>query len=101
MNREFGFQYHVNDGTHRRRIFGFDTVQLDQHEVQYYIHPDSLLLLKPKMGDVIKQWDDPNHHLIYDIGERSGKPVYFLCDTSYNFFESIERITQRDGKPFF
>jgi len=67
----------------------------------FYIHPDSVPLLEPQMGDVIKQWGSLAGVPIYDIGERNGNPVYFMPDSSYNYFESMEKIIQRDGKPFF
>lgn len=97
MARDFGMEF--------EQRFGKWPVESLPHidpgsNYRLYVHPDSLHLLEPVVRDVIKQWGSLAGVPIYDIGERNGKPCYFMPDGSFNHFDSCEKIIQRNGIAF-
>jgi hypothetical protein len=70
------------------------------------IHPDSLHLLEPKVGDIFRCWDneDPDDTQPYRIVPNQSTPREWTVELQYaGFDDSVtpNEIILRDGKPFF
>lgn len=113
MNKEFGVEFKdANPKTGTEAWLG----KFLYREVEtYYIHPDSMSVFEPQVGDMITQKDDDGiQELSGWVGDKddeglviysflqNGKPVAkgrSIMD--HIMFEDVEMIIQRDNKPFF
>jgi hypothetical protein len=100
MAIDFGMQFTEWRWDADRFCFVPTTINDDEPDERLYIHPDSLHLLEPQVGDLIKQWGSQAGVPIYDIGAMNGKPCYFMPNNSFNYLSSMERIIQRNGIAF-
>ena len=64
----------------------------------YYIHPDSLHIFEPQVGDLITQDGDSFCHKVVSVGDNE-QPVCFYTGVLYEPYWSD--IIQRNGKHFF
>lgn len=95
MVREFGVQYGqknmAGDIVYIYRKIGNQEYKASQHILEsnmYYIHPDSLHIFEPKVGDIVFTGDNDYMEITYDVAmfrERHG----------------ISKIIQRDNRAFF
>lgn len=70
-------------------------------DYKIYIADESLPLLDPKLGDLVKQFGRSAADCIYNLREDiCGKKTFIWQTGEYNFYSSIEKIIQRNGKPF-
>jgi catechol 2,3-dioxygenase-like lactoylglutathione lyase family enzyme len=92
MSKHFGMR--LTDRTNDEEAFPACDLcrEPDLRSERYYVHPDSLHLLEPCDGDVVR----------WRISD--GRGGWIPEAGSFGFYEgtgSIETIIQRDGKPFF
>lgn len=72
----------------------------NRYEGKYILTAESVELLKPRIGDLIKQWGSLAGMPIYDIALKTGGLAYVMPGNEYNYFGSMERIIERNNKAF-
>jgi len=100
MNKKFGFRYQNEYGVTLyslgRNFYTSAIHDTDDHgptnmlhQGKFYIHPESLHLLKPQVGD------------IYTAPTKYGTYVETVKSLPCPWSTKRHKIIQRDGKPFF
>ena len=77
---------------------------------KFYVHPDSLPLLTPRVGDLVTNTFRGNHGrecsgVVESMANGGASAVITTCERhngKRHFFESVSQliVLQRDGKPF-
>jgi len=87
MAQAFGMRFTIRDGVY---VPTWQELASSGNADGYFIHPDSLPLLKPKNGDIC------SHHWYSAISDR---PILIYRPYEGQMF-AWKEILQRDGKPF-
>lgn len=109
MMKHFGVTYYVPDVHGFASVTEIEDLQLQALDKKFYIHPDSLHLLEPQVGDAI----EPSSSVmgIYKIGnaimvDRTINAIPHIAYMDLKTVMSIEKkwgknkIIQRNGIPF-
>src|SRR5271166_6517651 len=92
MMDKFGMEFETDKGQRISIFDGFFLAENDRSNIdKAYIHPDSMHLLEPQVGDLVSECGN------FHIAESSCEPQFIIPITNYS---KAAKIIQRNGMAF-